>query len=729
MKRLVLFTLLLCAVQQLSFAQLQKNWTWSHSYGGPFVDQGMLTETDIEGNLYTVMYYSDSINIDGVFFPKAKGGIAYAVTKHDADGKFIYARNIYGRTTTSGLTVYGMDVDDSGQVYIVGDFQDSLTFGNIEMSGGTTSYDHESFIAKIDRNGDAMWLRKLGGTLDDHLSDIVVDNAGDIIVTGYFYDYNRQYDNIQVLVPNKGENFLLAKLSADGQYKWVTHSILGEVGIYVSNSSNQINAARIEVDKNNNIYVAGRVDESMSFNGITYDIIGNRNMFLAKFSNIGNYLWSDVAQPRYCDAMGMAIDDNDNIYLSGRYSSDSLYFNGGDTLRSSSTYSYYLVRYNTAGKALWTRGFDTQSTIQRKLSMTTDRNNNLFMAGLVSNIWKYGSDTVKYTGVPAQVIFTIDTTGTILRTDSIIGDINLSGMATDLSNNVYVTGAYSNNLAIGDSVYYDSVITSASIYIAKLEHQPIVTLDTTNGNNFCISDSITVYFSNHDTVFNSSNQFRFELSDDAGSFINAVLLGTYTTSQSMDSVRFILPATLVDGTSYRVRISSTEPVYYTPSGTNITITSPPPQPVIGISPTQLTASVTGGGTLQWYKDGVAVQGATSATIQPQSAGMYTISHTNNAGCAALSNAVYFAPVSVENVVSESNITIAPNPAHTSITINGLKGTGVIEIHDMVGKLLYQQNAVEPPATIIEISNLSTGSYIIHITYGNGERTTAKMVKQ
>lgn len=727
MKRLALFILLFYATQQISFAQLQKSWTWSHSFGSPGADRGVLAETDPDGNVYTVTLYRDTMTVWGKSFPKPKWNWNYVLVKHDADGNFIYAQDIYADAHASYVNVYGIDVDDSGQVYIVGDFRDTLTVGSLAMSGGNTNNYNESFIAKLGKNGNTIWLRKLGGLLDDHLSDVVIDHAGDIIVTGYFYDYNRQYDTFKVSVPKRGENFLLVKLTAGGQYKWVKHSIVGQVGI--SNGTSQTYPARIEVDKNNNIYVAARVDESISFNGLTYDIQGMYNMFIAKFNSTGNYLWNDVAEPKYCDVRGMAIDNNDKIYVSGRYRGDSLYFRGSDTLRSDEFYAYYLAKYNTSGTTEWVRGFDTDNADQYRLNMATDQNNNVLIAGIASGAWRYNSDTLFSFSSPTTVVVTMSDQGTITRVDSITGYAGIADIATDLSNNVYAIGNFGSYLRIGDSLHYDSNVRSANIFIAKLEHQPIVTLNGINKSSYCVGDSITVYFSNDDTVFAGSNQFHFEMSDASGSFISPVALGSYTTIAVTDSAKFILPASITAGTGYRVRIRSTEPIYYTAPGISFDINNLPTKPTLSANSTQLSANVSGAGTLQWYKNGTAIAGATSATFQPQSAGMYTISHTNNAGCTAVSNPLYFTPVSVESIELNNAIMITPNPAHTTVTLQGLKGATVIEVYDLVGKVVYQQNALELPTETIDISNLSTGNYIIRITYSNGERTTAKMVKQ
>ena len=68
----------------------------------------------------------------------------------------------------------------------------------------------------------------------------------------------------------------------------------------------------------------------------------------------------------------------------------------------------------------------------------------------------------------------------------------------------------------------------------------------------------------------------------------------------------------------------------------------------------------------------------------------------------------------ENFSDKTSISIYPNPASTTITVNGIKGDGHdthLVIHDRTGKMLHHQNHLKN-ASVIDISHLPSGIYFM-----------------
>lgn len=722
MKHIILLVILICSYQYSATAQLESKWTWSKSYNNTTHAFAIFAETDIDGNTYTVVSHQDSIMVGSTPLPAINKGYSYALLKHDANGNLKYVKEIHSTNPNAYIYANGIDVDDSGNVYIVGEYTYSLTIGTSTMLG-VGNNDEDAFIAKLDKQGNVLWMKRTGGKLRDHLSDVAISASGDVIITGFFSDTAHSYDTFKVNDAAYGNrNFLLAKMTPAGDFKWIKYSKDGNV--LINSWFGEYSSAFIETGANNDIYVAGHINNPISFDGTTYPIWGGFEMiYLAKFDSAGNYIWNDVSSTYDCHLTGMTIDRDNNIYLTGRYDSKIVSFRNSDTLRSNNTFPIFLVSYDSSGNSNWCRGFDTDWH-QAGVPVTIDLNDNLLMSLRMQKAISYGTDTFVRANLYNQIIFTFKKDGTTARIDSLFCTGSIRGLGTDLSNNLYISGLYGPDAKIGDSTYHASVFTP---YIAKREHQKIITTNSTNKMSYCVGDSITIHFSNNDTVFSSTNQFGFELSDANGTFAKPILLGNYTTSFPTDSASFSLPATLASGTSYKVRISSTSPLYYTTYHNSFTIDTFPAKPVVVHSPTQLSTTATG--NLQWYKNDTLISGAISTIFTPQSTGMYTVSSTNSTGCTSISDPRYFSPVTIKNLVSTTGISIQPNPARTSVTLQGTEDIATIRVYDMSGRVVHQQNNVKSPDVTIDVSKLSRGNYIIQVTSLNGNQATVKMMKQ
>ena len=88
------------------------------------------------------------------------------------------------------------------------------------MSGGTRSFgggDRDSYLIKINPNGDVMWSIVWGGGDDDHIGDISLDSSDNIYMSGSDASYGVQEDVARLLQFNTN-GALLANISWSGGY-------------------------------------------------------------------------------------------------------------------------------------------------------------------------------------------------------------------------------------------------------------------------------------------------------------------------------------------------------------------------------------------------------------------------------------------------------------------------------------------------------------------------------
>jgi len=78
---------------------------------------------------------------------------------------------------------YGISTDFTGNIYVTGYFKDTATFGSYPL---TSSGDSDIFVAKLDPNGNWLWVKKAGSSGTDVGKGVSTDTNGNVYVTGYF---------------------------------------------------------------------------------------------------------------------------------------------------------------------------------------------------------------------------------------------------------------------------------------------------------------------------------------------------------------------------------------------------------------------------------------------------------------------------------------------------------------------------------------------------------------
>ncbi len=169
------------------------NFTWGKSYGGPGLDNSGAIALDTAGNIYTTGYFIDSVDFNpgaGSFQMTAGNYDAYLL-KLDASGNFLMAKQITGFNAERG---YSVDLDAAGNIYITGDFIGTADFdtGPGSFTISSTWSANSIFVTRLDPSGNLDWAVQLGGNGIGHC--IKLDNADNIYTTGFFYYQTADFD-------------------------------------------------------------------------------------------------------------------------------------------------------------------------------------------------------------------------------------------------------------------------------------------------------------------------------------------------------------------------------------------------------------------------------------------------------------------------------------------------------------------------------------------------------
>ncbi|MBK8981861.1 MAG: SBBP repeat-containing protein [Ignavibacteria bacterium] len=279
---------------------------------------------------------------------------------------------------------YKTVIDNDGNVYVT---------GRSFLSGSNFDY----ATIKYSANGDELWVRRYNGTGGiDEANAIAVDNSGNVYVTGKSQGGASNSDFVTIKYNPSGDQIWLRSYNGPGN------------GID--------NAIAIAVDANENIYVTGT-----SWSGFNNDIatLKYNSLGVVQFAVRYNGTGNGDDYPTSIHA-----GDNEFLYLTGVSSG------------SGSGYDFVTIMYIPNGNANWVRrynGPDNSDDYGR--SITVDNAGNIFVTGeSISASIGYDYATIKYNQIG-------DSLWVKRFNGSANGDDISVSVKTDNLNNVYVTGS------------------------------------------------------------------------------------------------------------------------------------------------------------------------------------------------------------------------------------------------------------------------------------------------
>jgi alpha-tubulin suppressor-like RCC1 family protein len=270
-------------------------------------------------------------------------------------------------------------LDNAGNVYVTG------------YSRGAGSSDDYTTL-KYDTKGNQLWATRYNGTGngDDHANAIALDSAGNVYVTGYSRG------------SGTGDDYATLKYDANGKQRWA--------GRYSGTGGRVDQAVAIAVDSAGKVYVTG----TSAKGSVMEDYV------TVKYDTYGAELWAEqyhlVVFSIYNRLSAITVDDAGNVYITGSC--------GGD---------YVTIKYSKNGTKLWDKfyngianGYDSATAI------AGDKAGNVYVTGYSLGYGDFDCVTIKYNSAGSQ-----------LWANRYFGAPNASfgsAIAVDGSGKVYVVG-------------------------------------------------------------------------------------------------------------------------------------------------------------------------------------------------------------------------------------------------------------------------------------------------
>ena len=498
----------------------------------------------------------------------------------------------------TGSQASAVAVDASGNAYMAGQFGTTVSFATDTLSSPESpSY---LFLTKYNSRGNVLWAKKIIGTGSYNpvwAYTVAVDSSGNVYISGYFATPSITFETITLT--NTGDaghsDIFLAKYDNNGNLLWAK-SVGGALtaGNYLDDE-----ATSMALDNSGNIYLSGYFNSQSITFGLT-TLVNNHifgyyysDIFLAKYDSNGNVLWASSAGGTSNDRVtSVAVDANNNAYLTGWYTSDTLIF-GIDTLYATvgGTSDMFLAKYNANGNPVWAKsaGCEGGSEVYPYIGISSDtssQNNkkktliekpvSIYVAGyFYSRNIIFGSDTLKNNNTDNSMdIFLVkyDSKGNVQWTKDAGGSSNdvVNGIAVDTLGNAYLTGYFqSSKITIGDTTLLNSFYngTDVDLFIVKFNHNGnVVWAKSAGGSSSDKGSSVAV---NNSGVVYLAGWFKSPTLSLADTTLTSTVDGSYFLTKIKDTVL------VLTGIAEPVNIKSEINIYPNPGKDNIIVEPAP----------------------------------------------------------------------------------------------------------------------------------------------------------
>ena len=304
------------------------------------------------------------------------------IAKLDSQGNWQWAVGFETLSESGNSLAGGVAVAPNGDVIVTGTHTGLTDMGGIEVNAS----DAEVFLVRIDSNGNTLWARNAGGLGSETATDVIVDSTDKIWQLSYTRD----------------------TFTVDG----LTHQAIGAVDMvltgYSSNgaatslsaikggSSTEIIAGfSMAMDASDTLYISGIFTGTANGPGFSMTSLGGQDIFVAKVSSSGSYVWAKSAGTAGDDSVeDIAAFANGDVFISGSFGTRMDI--GDDSVISSGYNDVYAAHITGDGDWEWVESIGG-SGYDYSFGIAASDQNKIAITGGFANTVNKGSSTISST--------------------------------------------------------------------------------------------------------------------------------------------------------------------------------------------------------------------------------------------------------------------------------------------------------------------------------------------
>lgn len=284
------------------------NHVWSYSFGDGITAGGYELAVDSSDNVLVVGQYIGDLTIGSdSSSTSARSGF---LAKFNSSGSPLFAR--FFESSSSSYKVYSEGIavaSNDSSIAVSGAFTGIVDFGDgplTSSNGGTSS---DTFVAKFDSAGNALWSSNYGPSRGQHVG---ADSSGNVIISGYFSGSLDFGSNTPTLTSSGTEATFVAKFDSNGTDVWSKSFPYARTWYH-----------GLAISPSGDVLLAGRFRNSVNFGGGTLTSAGGSapsgsDVFIAQWDATGAHITSArYGSAEYDIATSIAVDSVGDIVLFG----------------------------------------------------------------------------------------------------------------------------------------------------------------------------------------------------------------------------------------------------------------------------------------------------------------------------------------------------------------------------------------------------------------------------
>ncbi|HEX9744981.1 MAG TPA: SBBP repeat-containing protein [bacterium] len=384
------------------------NYQWAATWGATgYADSAREVAVDSSGNVYVCGWWQNNLSPAQIdldpgpsqdWFYGTVGDNGYVI-KLDSTGAYQWGAS-WNAADWEWFDCYGIAVDIDGNVWLSGSFQGA----NVDLDP-TSGVDpvttvgggswRDAFLIKLDTDGNYEFGYNWGGGFQDYGQDIIIDSAGNAVVTGSFAGVNVDFDpGVPTAFRGTTGDFDLdvyvTSFDSTGAHNWVKS--------WGSSSSEE--GYGLAVDQNGNILVSGYFAGSCDFDpdgaGDVHNTNGGSDAFVCRLDSSGTFDWAETWGGTGADvSYGVTADNLGGVGVTGyfEYTVDfDISDPGGQyTFTANTNHDSFYIKFDSDSTFGWAHAWGgiAQSSgggvEDEGWSTVTDLNGNFMVAGVFQN--------------------------------------------------------------------------------------------------------------------------------------------------------------------------------------------------------------------------------------------------------------------------------------------------------------------------------------------------------
>jgi hypothetical protein len=372
---------------------------WAKRFGGSSGDQVLGMATDAAGNIVVVGSFRSTANFGGANLV-SPGGMDVFVAKYSASGAHLWSKRFGGNGDEVAQTVA---VDGTGAIVVGGYFASA----SIDLGGGAHANAApgvwDGFVAKYSSTGQYLWSSTFGGVNQDSVEGLAVDSAGNVAVTGLFKGTSIDFAGRTLSSTWGGPDTFIVKLSgANGASIWAKNIACGGPDL----------GSSVAIDQQDSILVTGQFFGTADFGGGALTTAGMNDVYLAKYSSSGGFLWAKRFGAANDDlGASVAVDGNGNVAITGVFYGNVSF--GGATLTNPSnvTSDVFVAKFTGNGAHIWSRSFGDDYA-DYGVAVSADADGNVLVTGTFNGTVSFGGAALTSASTLTSDIFVAEYSAT-----------------------------------------------------------------------------------------------------------------------------------------------------------------------------------------------------------------------------------------------------------------------------------------------------------------------------